>query len=156
MKKIELANSELHPRSVELLKNFMDALADKMIKSQIKYGYQDGWADDDWEEECREGLLKHMEKGDPKDVAIYAAFMWHHQWPTKEQIEFVVVDGPTGYFHCNTIGANNETKLVDDISKATVFTNYTEAANIAWLFGDGATVEEKAAIEAELKQIHEA
>jgi hypothetical protein len=42
-----------------------------------------GWELDDWEEHCQAGLLRHLAKGDPRDVAAYCAFMWHHGWATK-------------------------------------------------------------------------
>jgi len=42
-----------------------------------------GWERDDWEAQCQEGLLRHLEKGDPRDVAAYCAFMDHHGWVTK-------------------------------------------------------------------------
>lgn len=42
-----------------------------------------GWEKDDWEADCQRGLLRHIEKGDPRDVAAYCAFMDHHGWITK-------------------------------------------------------------------------
>lgn len=42
-----------------------------------------GWERDDWEADCQRGLLRHLEKGDPRDVAAYCAFMDHHGWITK-------------------------------------------------------------------------
>jgi hypothetical protein len=42
-----------------------------------------GWERDDWETACQQGLLRHLEKGDPRDVAAYCAFMDHHGWITK-------------------------------------------------------------------------
>jgi hypothetical protein len=41
-----------------------------------------GWEKDDWEKDCQQGLLRHLEKGDPRDVAAYCAFMDHHGWIT--------------------------------------------------------------------------
>ena len=41
-----------------------------------------GWEKDDWEVHCQQGLLRHLEKGDPRDVAAYCAFMDHHGWVT--------------------------------------------------------------------------
>lgn len=43
----------------------------------------DGWMGSAWMEECQERLAEHVEKGDPRDVAAYCAFMWHHGWRTK-------------------------------------------------------------------------
>lgn len=72
----------LHGRTVDLLNQFVVALAEKLMRAEEKYGYSDGWARDDWEEECRRALARHVQKGDPLDVAAYAAFCWKHMWPT--------------------------------------------------------------------------
>lgn len=73
----------LHPASKALVQHFASAMADKLRASEEKYDYRDGWRSPEWEQECREHLRLHMDKGDPRDVAIYAAFMWHHNWSTK-------------------------------------------------------------------------
>lgn len=78
----ELSADVLHPHSEELLQRTMVILREKMIGSQRKYGYSNGWSDTGWKEECQTELIRHIEKGDPKDVAIYAMFMIHHSWPT--------------------------------------------------------------------------
>lgn len=74
----------LNPTTVRLVHEFATAMAAKLKASQEKYGYVDGWARSDWEGECRQHLSTHLKKGDPLDVAIYAAFMWRHGWSTKE------------------------------------------------------------------------
>lgn len=74
----------LHPDSEFLVKNFAQALAIKLLRNQQKYGWTNEWATRDWEEECRAGLMTHIEKGDPQDVAIYAAFMWFRSWKTNQ------------------------------------------------------------------------
>lgn len=68
----------LHPRTADLVLRFSAALAAKLFAAQQKYGYSDGWADSDWLDECRAKLLEHVDKGDPRDVANYCAFLWHH------------------------------------------------------------------------------
>lgn len=73
---------ELHPATAKLVSDFSAALAEKLAKAERKYGYTDGWLDANWEADCREALLKHIEKGDPRDVAAYCAFMWFHRWST--------------------------------------------------------------------------
>lgn len=50
----------------------------------MKYGYSAGWLRDDWEDECSQKLYEHLEKGDPRDVANFCTFMWHHGWATKQ------------------------------------------------------------------------
>lgn len=83
MHRIEiLVPEKLHTKSIRLVQRFAEAIASKLFKAQQKYGYTDNWARKDWMVECQRGLLNHVDKGDPRDVAIYAAFAWHHKWPT--------------------------------------------------------------------------
>ena len=70
-------------RTSEAVIKFAEALARKLHDAEIKYGYTDGWTFPDWEAKCRKELYEHAAKGDPRDVAIYAMFMWHHGWSTK-------------------------------------------------------------------------
>ena len=74
---------ELHPDSKRLVQDFAKAMAEKLRAAEVKYGYSNGWLSTDWEIECRAELYRHAEKGDPRDVAIYAAFCWLHKWSTK-------------------------------------------------------------------------
>jgi len=69
---------ELHPNSAALVKAFATALARKLAEAEQKYGYSDGWASPDWMDECRRQLRLHVDKGDPRDVAAYCAFLWYH------------------------------------------------------------------------------
>lgn len=64
----------------DLVQRFADALLAKLRLAQANG--RSGWDQDDWEEACRKGLMRHIEKGDPRDVAAYCAFMWHHGWST--------------------------------------------------------------------------
>lgn len=75
---------ELHPASKALVQQFAAEIAEKLRAAEIKYGYRNGWKTDDWEAECREHMREHMSKGDPLDVAIYAAFMWARGWSTAD------------------------------------------------------------------------
>lgn len=70
----------LHPETRKLVYAFSDALVEKLIKAQQKYGRKDDWRTNDWEAECRQELIRHVEKGDPLDVAAYCAFMWGRGW----------------------------------------------------------------------------
>lgn len=76
----------LHPATADLVSRFMGALAEKLAAAEAKYGYSDGWASPIWQEECRRQLHHHAAKGDPRDVAAYAAFCWHHGWSTASPI----------------------------------------------------------------------
>lgn len=73
-----LMPAQLHPATATLVSHFAGALAAKLAKAERKYGYSDGWASPDWMDECRTKLLEHVAKGDPRDVAAYCAFLWHH------------------------------------------------------------------------------
>ncbi|MBA9071831.1 hypothetical protein FHR71_005623, partial [Methylobacterium sp. RAS18] len=66
----------------ELIEDFSAALKAKLRAAEAKYGWQNGWLKDDWAADCQRDLVRHVEKGDPLDVAAYAAFCWHHGWPT--------------------------------------------------------------------------
>jgi Lar family restriction alleviation protein len=77
----------LHPATANLVSRFMEALIAKLAAAEAKYGYSDGWASPIWQEECRRQLHHHAEKGDPRDVAAYAAFCWHHGWSTASPAE---------------------------------------------------------------------
>jgi len=75
-------SDELHPDTAKLVRRFARALANKLLAAQRKYGYGASWTADDWQDKCRADLMNHIAKGDPRDVAAYCAFMWHHDWST--------------------------------------------------------------------------
>ncbi|AOJ31391.1 hypothetical protein WJ16_07640 [Burkholderia metallica] len=64
------------------MRRFAHALGNKLLSAQRKYGYSDNWMRDDWADECRAELMRHIQKGDPRDVAAYCAFLWHHNEST--------------------------------------------------------------------------
>ena len=74
--------NDLDPATADLVRDFANALAAKLARAQKKYGYTDGWATQDWKDECRQHLREHLAKGDPLDVAAYCAFMWRRGWST--------------------------------------------------------------------------
>lgn len=75
----------LHPLTANLVVRFARALAAKLAAAEVKYGYSDGWRSADWMDECRAKLAEHVAKGDPRDVAAYCAFLWHHGESTATQ-----------------------------------------------------------------------
>lgn len=77
---------DLHQDTADLVVRFAEALGAKLRKAELKYGYSNKWQEDDWQHECAEKLIEHIQKGDPRDVAAYCAFMWHHGWPTSLEI----------------------------------------------------------------------
>lgn len=74
--------ADLNRTTAHLLLRFATAVADKLTHAQRKYGWTDNWLRGGWREECQRHLLEHLAKGDPRDVAAYCAFLWHHEWPT--------------------------------------------------------------------------
>lgn len=68
----------LHPATADLVRRFSYALGEKLAAAEKKYAYSDGWLSPDWMDECRSKLIEHVAKGDPRDVAAYCAFLWHH------------------------------------------------------------------------------
>jgi hypothetical protein len=79
----------LHPRTADLVDRFAAALKGKLAAAEKKYGYTDGWADSGWMDECRASLIEHAHKGDPRDVAAYCAFLWHHGERTALEEQFI-------------------------------------------------------------------
>lgn len=73
----------LHPDTQKLVTDFCTALAKKLYKAQLKYGYDTDWKQDGWPSQCQAHFHQHIAKGDPRDVAAYCAFMWWHGWSTK-------------------------------------------------------------------------
>ena len=67
---------ELYPETAALVCRFAAAMAEKLYVSQQKG--RTGWDSPNWMNECRAMLLDHLEKGDPRDVANFCAFLWHH------------------------------------------------------------------------------
>lgn len=72
----------LHPLTARLVERFALALSEKLAAAERKRGVSTEWAKSDWMDECREQLARHIEEGDPLDVAAYCAFLWHHGEPT--------------------------------------------------------------------------
>jgi hypothetical protein len=63
-----------------LVWRFAAALETKLRAAEVKYGHNDAWKRNDWRESLIRQLHEHIEKGDPRDVAAYCAFAWHHGW----------------------------------------------------------------------------
>lgn len=81
--------ADLHPATADLVARFAVALAEKLHAAEQKYGYSAGWADAGWMDECRADLIEHVHKGDPRDVAAYCAFLWHHGERTALEDQFI-------------------------------------------------------------------
>ncbi|WP_438853223.1 hypothetical protein [Brevundimonas nasdae] len=64
----------------DLVDRFAAALKDKLRTAEAKYGRNNDWLETDWRDELIAHLQHHITKGDPRDVAAYCAFAWHHGW----------------------------------------------------------------------------
>jgi hypothetical protein len=88
----------------DLVQRFSTALFEKLRAAQAKYGRKNDWLSPNWERDCQRQLLEHVTKGDPRDVAAYAAFCWHHSWSTafplqdrltqQQHMKLVIVESP--------------------------------------------------------------
>lgn len=85
LRRVMQAKDSLHPETRQLVNDFAKALAEKLAKAEQKYGYRDDWRTANWEAECRAELIRHINKGDPLDVAAYCAFMWRRGWSTDRE-----------------------------------------------------------------------
>lgn len=71
--------------SDDLVDRFAAALKEKLRAAEQKYGYDDLWRENDWYADLIEKVREHVQKGDPRDVAAYCAFAWHHGWSVAGQ-----------------------------------------------------------------------
>lgn len=63
----------------ELVDQFAAAMKAKLRRAGVEKG-RSGWDDPKWTpEEIKAALLAHVDKGDPVDVANFAAFWWNRQ-----------------------------------------------------------------------------
>ena len=63
----------------DLVVDFSDALLEKL---HAPVGQRHGWADPAWtENDIRDRLLEAVIKGDPVDIAAFAAFLWNRSQP---------------------------------------------------------------------------
>ena len=73
--------NKLDDKTIRLVDDFAFELKMKLVRAMERKG-KSGWESPDWKDECIKELLQHVAKGDPLDVAAYAAFCWYHKWPT--------------------------------------------------------------------------
>lgn len=108
----------LHPATQALVAAFAEALAAKLRRAEEKYGYSDEWLKDDWQADCVHAFHQHVAKGDPLDVAIYCAFMWHRDWTLNALPPTPAADrarqGQELYRHLNGICLGVDITIVGD------------------------------------------
>lgn len=59
------------------IKTFAWCMEQKFMQSYDKG--RRGWDNPEWAPEIRQQLLEHVDKGDPVDVGLFAAFAWFHK-----------------------------------------------------------------------------
>ena len=80
------ARPEQFDHLASLVQRFSNALLQKLRDSEEKYGWNNGWLKDDWSDDLRRELIRHVDKGDPRDVAAFCAFAWHHGWSVSRPV----------------------------------------------------------------------
>lgn len=71
---------------------FADALLAKLQYARERYGlYDEPWRGTDWHGDLCRSIAGHLAKGDPLDVASFAAFAWYHGWSLTDTVEYVAV-----------------------------------------------------------------
>jgi hypothetical protein len=103
-----------------LVDRFSEALRDKLYASEKKYNWRGGWKKGDWHSDLLRDLRKHIEKGDPRDVAAYCAFAWWHQWslssqPSQPQPAEIDGFGDWRKAYRDWIGSRDYTELVQSL-----------------------------------------
>lgn len=63
-----------------MIDEFARAIKRKFIQARTVKG-RTGWDERDWSAACIEQMKAHCDKGDPVDVALFAAFLWNMSAP---------------------------------------------------------------------------
>jgi hypothetical protein len=121
----------LHPATADLVDRFAAELKSKLMKAEAKYGYRDDWSKPDWKDDLIESLTEHVQKGDPRDVAAYCAFAWHHGWSTSE-----VTNHLTGPFSPRT--ENGQPAWADQDIEDLLSDAIGDSFDMDWTARDGA------------------
>jgi hypothetical protein len=67
--------AEMRTLTRALVREFAEALAQKLSEAELKNGWEDEWTGAD-PAALRESLRDHIKKGDPRDVGAFCAFLW--------------------------------------------------------------------------------
>lgn len=82
--------TDLHKDSQALVLKTAEVVAEKMRSTELKRGLTNEWAKPDWGSACINDFLRHVDKGDPRDLAVYAIMMIHHGWTTKDAVKNII------------------------------------------------------------------
>ncbi|EPJ3803339.1 hypothetical protein OND84_002597 [Morganella morganii] len=80
----------LHKDSQAMVLKTAEVVAEKMRATELKRGMTNEWTKPDWESACINDFLRHVDKGDPRDLAVYAIMMIHHGWTTKDAVKNII------------------------------------------------------------------
>lgn len=64
----------LSEHTLGTLRTFFNDLQEKLEQAELKHDWKDRWQTDDIDT-ILDSLYKHLDKGDPLDVAIYCMFL---------------------------------------------------------------------------------
>ncbi len=73
----------LYLRELWLVIRFSVAIFRKMRASERKHHWAGSWRHIS-KAANNESLRHHLEKGDPRDIGIFAAIAWHHKYSTSD------------------------------------------------------------------------
>lgn len=80
------SRSKWEAQEIDKLCTLVDRFANEMkikLVRKLKAGYR-GWDTPSWTvPQVRKALLEHLDKGDPTDIANFAAFMWYKEQENK-------------------------------------------------------------------------
>lgn len=114
-------------QEIELLvAGFASALRDKLIDAERKYGHRNAWKRDDWADDLRAELARHVAKGDPRDVAAYCAFAWYHGWSLAAAAAGMVMVRREVLERAHEFASIVVSKAVEDETSTHVAINYDE------------------------------
>nr|WP_301538314.1 hypothetical protein [Providencia rettgeri] len=82
--------ADLHKDSQAMVLKTAEVVAEKMRATELKRGMTNEWTKPDWESACINDFLRHVDKGDPRDLAVYAIMMIHHGWTTKGAVKNII------------------------------------------------------------------
>lgn len=78
-----LGHQKLSTASARMLTRFFIGVVEKFLAAEEKHGWKDEWTRiGEQREKFIAELQRHVQKGDPRDVAIYCAIAQHYGWST--------------------------------------------------------------------------
>lgn len=110
--------TEADDPTAAMVRGFADAVVEKLRAADEKYGHGLMWRDDPNLDGMRRELREHLEKGDPRDVAAYCAFLWYHGETTSVGRVSEASATWRGDVICATCGRERPRDLVPAVNEA--------------------------------------